>query len=315
MLSSDVRAFSDPDDYTASMRGTSAETTVIGRGQFTASLTRIVLQRLWMQRFSDNLPRIARAANAAGRAFVSFRTEPGPRLFAGGLEIHPTSVLRHSHAQDFYQRSFGPASFAAMSLPIEDIASVGEFAAGADLTPPRDPTLVIPPHAAMARLRRLHAAAGRLVEEAPEIIANPDAAKGLEQAVIEAVIDCLRHGQEHETTLAQGQHAIVMRRFRRVLEENPEQSFFIPELCKAIKVSDRTLRVCCQEHLGMSPRRYLLLRRMYLARRALRMATTDAATVTEVATRYGFWQLGRFAVEYRSLFGEMPSATLRRQLD
>lgn len=57
-----------------------------------------------------------------------------------------------------------------------------------------------------------------------------------------------------------------------------------------------------------------MLRRMHLARRALRRAA-GGETVTDVATRYGFWQLGRFAVEYRALFGETPSATLRRQLD
>jgi hypothetical protein len=52
---------------------------------------------------------------------------------------------------------------------------------------------------------------------------------------------------------------------------------------------------------------------MHLARRALRMADPTTATVTEIATSYAFWELGRFAVSYRSLFRETPSATLRRR--
>jgi transcriptional regulator GlxA family with amidase domain len=109
-----------------------------------------------------------------------------------------------------------------------------------------------------------------------------------------------------------GAPAIVMRRFWRVVEENPEQPLYIPEICKAIRVPSRTLRMCCQEHLGMGPKRYLLLRRMHLARRALRRAGPDTASVTDIATRFGFWQLGRFSVQYQSLFGASPSATLRR---
>jgi AraC-like DNA-binding protein len=62
----------------------------------------------------------------------------------------------------------------------------------------------------------------------------------------------------------------------------------------------------------MGPKRYLLLRRMHLARQALRAGGHSAATVTETAMRYGFWHLGRFAGEYRALFGEMPSASLHR---
>jgi AraC-like DNA-binding protein len=313
MPSSAVWTFTDPDAYAGSIRATNAEVTITGRGRFTAHLIRIDLHRLWLQRFSDNLPRIAHSANITGRSIISFRTKPGPSLLAGGLEIHPTNVLRHSHAEDYHQRSSGAASFGAMSMPLEDMASVGEAAAGLDLTPPRDPMLVSPPAAAVARLQRLHAAAGHLAEAAPEVIANPDAARGLEQALIEAMVACLGHREEHEQRLAQGQHAIIMRRFRRVLEENSEQAIYIPEICNAIRVSERTLRVCCQEHLGMSPKRYLVLRRMHLARRALRAATTGVATVTDVATRYGFWQLGRFSVEYRSLFAETPSMTLHRR--
>jgi transcriptional regulator GlxA family with amidase domain len=60
----------------------------------------------------------------------------------------------------------------------------------------------------------------------------------------------------------------------------------------------------------MSPKRFLLLRRLHLARRALRAATPVVNTVTEVAARFGFWQFGRFSGQYNSVFGEFPSDTL-----
>jgi AraC-like DNA-binding protein len=312
MPASAVRTFTDPDDYTASIRGANTEVTVTGRGEFTAKLIRIDLHRLWMHRFSDNLPRIAHTSHMKGRAFTLFRTQPGPSLLAGGLDMQPTNIVRHSDADAYHQRSSGSASFAAMSLPVEDMVSLGAAIAGLDLTLPKDALILTPAPHALAKLQRLHAAAGQLAEDAPEIIANPEAARGLEQALIEALVGCLDNREALPNGSAQGQHAIVMRRFRRVVEENSEQPLYIPEICKAIRVSDRTLRMVCQEHLGMGPKRYLLLRRMHLARGALRHSAPDAASVTDVATRFGFWQLGRFAVEYQSLFGESPSATLRR---
>jgi hypothetical protein len=250
MPSSAVRTFTDPDDYASAIRATKAEITVIGRGRFTAKLTRINLHRLWMQRFSDNLPRVGHSAAQTGRAIISFRTEPGPSLLWSGVEMLPTDITRHSEGRNSFQRSSGSACWGAMSLPVEEMASVGAAMAGCDLTPPIDVLTVTPAAAAMARLQRLHAEAGRLAEEAPEIIAHPEAARGLEHALIEAMIGCLGNGEVGEDSVAQRQHELIMRRFRRVVEENPDQSLYLPEICKAIRVSDRTLRLCCQEHLG-----------------------------------------------------------------
>ena len=201
-----------------------------------------------------------------------------------------------------------------MSLPIAEMASVGAIA-GCDLTPLKDARIITPLPAAMATLQGLHAAAIALAKDAPAVIAHPEAARGLEQALIEAMAGCLSVGEVQEDRAALRQHRMIMRRFHRVVQENPDQALFIPEICTAVGATERTLRVCCEEHLGVSPKRYLLLRRMHLARRDLRERAPTATTVTEIAARYGFWEFGRFAGKYKSLFGELPSTTLARPFE
>jgi len=315
MPSSAVRKFTDPDEYAVLIRNTKAEFTITERGHFTAKLTRIDLHRLWMQRFADNLPRVAHSAGAGGRVTISFRTQPGPTLLWGGAEMRPTNIVRHGEGGSPFQRSSGSAAWGAMSLPVEDAVAIGETLAGSNLMRPKQTLIVTPVPSAMAKLQRLHAAAGHLAEDAPEIIAHPEAARGLEQALIEALVECLRQGPADEDRSAQRRHSLIMRRFRRAVEENPDRALYIPELAAAIGVSLSTLRTCCHEQLGISPKRYLMLRRMHLARRDLRDSAPGMTTVTDIATRYGFFQFGRFAGEYGSLFGESPSATLRRAWD
>ena len=63
----------------------------------------------------------------------------------------------------------------------------------------------------------------------------------------------------------------------------------------------------------MSPKQYLTRRRMHLVRKAALTAKTET-TVTEIATRFGFWHLGRFSVGYNAIFGELPSITLAHRL-
>jgi AraC-like DNA-binding protein len=312
MLSSAVRCFADPDDFAAAIRQSTVQLTVTGHGQFTGKIIRIDLHRLWMQRFSENLPLIAHSDSQGGRAVISFRTQPGPSLSWGGAELRPENIIRHRVDGSSYLHSSDATNIGAMSLPLEDTASVGAVIAGCDLTPPPDALVVTPQPAAMAKLQRLHAAAGRLAEVAPEVIAHPEAARGLEQALIDAMIGCLTTSVAAEERSARRRHEHIMRRFHELIEKHLDRPLYVPEICRAIKVSAATLRACCHDYLGMSPKQYLLARRMHLVRRDLCRAAPGATTVTEVALRYGFWQFGRFAGAYQASFGELPSAALGR---
>jgi transcriptional regulator GlxA family with amidase domain len=55
-----------------------------------------------------------------------------------------------------------------------------------------------------------------------------------------------------------------------------------------------------------------LLRRLNAARSELLSADPQTTSVTQIAHNHQFIELGRFAVAYRAVFGEMPSSTLRR---
>ena len=83
-------------------------------------------------------------------------------------------------------------------------------------------------------------------------------------------------------------------------------------LCAAAGVSPRTLEYAFRENLGLSPAAFARQLRLHALRRDLLASALGESTVTDLAFRLGFTQLGRLAGDYRRTFGEPPSATLAR---
>lgn len=85
----------------------------------------------------------------------------------------------------------------------------------------------------------------------------------------------------------------------------------ISRVSRHVGLSERGLRNAFYRVRGASPTRSMRAERLEEVRRALRDRNTPHLTVTDVAVHHGFYQLGRFAAEYRRAFGEVPSDTLR----
>jgi transcriptional regulator GlxA family with amidase domain len=101
-------------------------------------------------------------------------------------------------------------------------------------------------------------------------------------------------------------HEVIIRRFQTIVEANLGCPLRITEISRQIGVSSRSLRLASQQRLGISPTEYFIRRRMYAAHQVLR---AGKCAVTEVATEFGFWELGRFSSTYRKIYGESPSET------
>jgi transcriptional regulator GlxA family with amidase domain len=199
-----------------------------------------------------------------------------------------------------------------MSLAPDDLTAASQALFGHALSAPSLTHIACPDPAHMRRLVRLHATAVRLAHSAPATLAHPEVARALEHALVHAMLSCLADDPEVGVERRVRHHATILARLEEFLAANNSRPIYLAEMCAAVGTSERTLRVCCDEHLGMGPIRYLWLRRMHLARHALSLADPETTTVTQVATRFGFWELGRFAVAYRGLFGEPPSMSLHR---
>jgi AraC family ethanolamine operon transcriptional activator len=90
----------------------------------------------------------------------------------------------------------------------------------------------------------------------------------------------------------------------------------VSDLRNLLEVGDRSLRRFFSSVYGASPGRFLRVQRLHGVNRALGEAARAATiTITDAAMSFGFFDLGRFAGDYRRLFGERPSETLRRSRD
>jgi AraC-like DNA-binding protein len=313
MISSQTATFDDPDLYQRAIRAADAEMVVTGKGRFRAELTRIDLSQLWMQRGRDNLPSVTWMNNSPLRASIYFPTSKNQAAIDKcGMEVSPGDILVCSKGSSHHERTAGPIQWGAMSLTPEDLAAAGRALTGRELTLPAVTHLVRPAPALMAQLLELHKSAAHLAKATPILFAEPEVARALEQTLVHVMIRCMTDGAPDERIVGNRRHVAITARLEDLLMANRDRPLYLAEICSEIGVAERTLRTCCEEHLGMGPIRYLWLRRMHLAHSVLNQATPATATVTEIATAHGFWELGRFAVAYRKLFGESPSVTLNR---
>lgn len=96
------------------------------------------------------------------------------------------------------------------------------------------------------------------------------------------------------------------------IEDNADKPLTIDDLVAVAGVSSRALFEGFRRFRGISPLAHLRAVRVRMVRERL-LNPREHDTVTSVATQWGFYQLGRFATQYRQMFGETPSQTLRRR--
>jgi AraC-like DNA-binding protein len=280
-------------------------------GSYRSRLTLIDLHQVELQCGRISLPRVVNAAPSKSLCNIGFPTADNQaHVTFNGIEAPPSCISFYSPGAEYVVSASAECYWGGISLTPATLMSASQALVGYEISAPKATQLIRTAPPLMERLLKLHDAATQLAATVPDILANPEVSRAIEQELLRALIACLADS----SPIKEPSHnrRAVQRRFHQVVEANQDEPLYLAEICAAIGATERTLRYACMEYLGMSPHRYLWLRRMNLVKRALTSAHPAAETVTAIANDHGFSELGRFAAAYRTLYGESPSATLKR---
>ena len=217
-----------------------------------------------------------------------------------------------------------PGSVCAASYPVPTAFAFVSAAAGSEesvfgcrLGPGAKAGLGIPVQRAPARaheqLFQIAVAAEQTDHSDPDSLPDQEWGRAVRASMLAATRQLLQPEERPPSSRRRATgHQRVVRGADEYLCANPMRPIYTEDLCKALGASASALHEAFHNVFGISPHRYLKLRRMSLVRVALLSRSGPWASVKAAALSNGFWHFGQFARDYKETYGELPSSTLAR---
>jgi len=229
-----------------------------------------------------------------------------------GRPISPDAIMTMRGGDELDFRAPEHFDIVAVSIPVGVLTQYARDIERRDIEDELRNTAVIPANKAeVDAFRGFLLTALESVSRTPAMLQYAAMQKGLEHALLSSVVKAVgpADAPARAATSPMARHAIVARA-QDYMRQHVEEPLTVADLCRVLGVSRRTLQYSFQEVLQLNPVSYLRAMRLNGARRMLKSADTQQS-VQDVAARWGFWHLSHFASDYRRMFGELPSETLR----
>jgi AraC family ethanolamine operon transcriptional activator len=236
-----------------------------------------------------------------------------PRVFKWhGYSLSSNSALLQKSSRGIDMLRSGNLPLALVTIDMDSLFSLAEKTdrpqAASLIT---DSTLAIQPASTVLRRFRSHLRSiFELFWRQPQTILQPNLQSLIREDFISLVLDVLDSHQNTPPLHPSRRHPYI-KRAEEILLDNLDRPLSILDLCLELHISERTLRYGFQECFGLGPAAYLKIQRLNGVRRQLKASAGREITISAIALQWGFWHMGQFAKDYKEMFGECPSETLR----
>jgi AraC family ethanolamine operon transcriptional activator len=96
---------------------------------------------------------------------------------------------------------------------------------------------------------------------------------------------------------------------------NLDKPLTLKQLAEDLESSSSALSYGFQDLFGLSPMRYLKVRRLNAVRQHLKAREPQNCEIATLASQFGFYHPNHFTKDYKTMFGELPSETLQNTVN
>lgn len=283
-------------------------------GRFDGSLTDIRLDRMQLLRDVANASLAKQGTAPSGTMVFNLPMDAhGEGRFAGRALTFPTCIVSGSELSELCSpRRLDLVCIAVERRWLLEMAENQGRPSAARRLRKMQPSL----YGDTARMRPLKTAVSNIFADLPVLARALDQAASrlaIENEIADLLLDIL--SEDEERLCIDTPQKRIAEKARAYVMEHAELQPSVDDICRHVGVSRRKLQNCFHDTFGLSPTQFLRTMRLDRVRRDLRAAGRGPVSIGDIAARWGFWHWSRFANEYRALFGELPSETLRRPRD
>lgn len=310
-----VISTSDPCQHAASLNGWMQDYLQLSAGHFSGEIVEASIGPL--QVFKETIhQRVDEKANPRRDSYtIGVPIHVKEDGYWQGRLLKPDSLITLRPNEELYFRTPPVSSILVTVIDctaFDHFARITDSAGDIQRLISRSNTGGLPPEAAQRFRTTLQGVLASMIST-PEVFEYAASVKAIAETVMGASLDALmiRATENEGAPRSHFVQRAIVERARQYILANRENPPTVSELSFYLKMSQRGLRHAFMNVLGINIVTFLRYVRLHGARKEL-LQSNPTDSVTKIACKWGFWHMGMFSSYYKNLFGETPSATLRR---
>jgi len=305
--------FTDFEEFTQATRAWDLDFIQLDRGNFETEITQVGVGDVLLAQASFNRFIDQKGSSPPGFWTFAILTNESSPIIWRGRQVSKKSVMIYAPGSEIDAQSRPAFDVYTLSYPeslLDELAQMFEITSFRKLIESSD--LITAKESKLSKCREQTKHILSEIKEQPLKLNSKAMLDEMRFSLSHQLISTLEYSRPEYHKPFYRKRDRALRRAKAYLSEHAQEPLTVRDLCRVTEVSERTLRYAFLQQFGISPKSYLLAMRLNGVRRQLSQADPSSATIADMANHWGFWHMGQFAADYRRLFGELPSETLKR---